>query len=156
MDYVRLYGQLCAYVPIGPVVWAQGLRVGTVPGEDPLFLIENRFRAGGSTTVRGFPQNALGPQTPDGGSLGGQAVVVVNQELRFPIFRELKGGVFWDAGNVWAFSRELEFKDLRQSIGVGLRYMFPFGPIRVEYAWVLDRQEGESKGRFVFGLGHAF
>ena len=156
VDYVRLYGQLFAFVPIGPVVWAQGLRVGTVPGEDPLFLIENRFRAGGSTTVRGFPQNALGPQTPDGGSLGGQAVVVVNQELRFPIFRELKGGVFWDAGNVWAFSRELEFKDLRQSIGVGLRYMFPFGPIRVEYAWVLDRQEGESKGRFVFGLGHAF
>ncbi len=41
-------------------------------------------------------------------------------------------------------------------MGVGLRYMFPFGPIRVEYAWVLDRQEGESKGRFVFGLGHAF
>ncbi|HEY8234115.1 MAG TPA: translocation/assembly module TamB domain-containing protein [Vicinamibacteria bacterium] len=156
VDYVRLYGQLFAYVPIGPVVWAQGLRVGSVPGEDPLFLIENRFRAGGSTTVRGFPQNALGPQTPDGGSLGGQAVVVVNQELRFPIFRELKGGVFWDAGNVWAFSRELEFKDLRQSMGVGLRYMFPFGPIRVEYAWVLDRQEGESKGRFVFGLGHAF
>ncbi len=34
--------------------------------------------------------------------------------------------------------------------------MFPFGPIRVEYAWVLKPQPGESKGRFVFGLGHAF
>jgi outer membrane protein assembly factor BamA len=156
VDYVRLYGQLFAYVPIGPLVWAQGLRVGTVPGEDPLFLIENRFRAGGSTTVRGFPQNFLGPQTPDGGSLGGQAVAVVNQELRFPIFRSLKGGVFWDAGNVWAFSRELGFKDLRQSVGLGLRYMFPFGPLRLEYSWVLDPLEGESKGRLVFGLGHAF
>jgi outer membrane protein assembly factor BamA len=57
---------------------------------------------------------------------------------------------------VWAFARELSFNDLRQSIGVGLRYMFPFGPVRLEYAWVLDPQEGESKGRLVFGLGHAF
>jgi outer membrane protein assembly complex protein YaeT len=156
VSYERLYGQVFAFVPLGPLVWAQALRVGTVPGEDPLFLIENRFRAGGSTTVRGFPQNFLGPTTPDGGSLGGQAVAIVNQELRFPIFRDLKGGIFWDAGNVWAFSRELSFKDLRQSVGVGLRYMFPFGPVRLEYAWVLDRQEGESKGRLVFGLGHAF
>jgi outer membrane protein assembly complex protein YaeT len=155
-DYVRLYGQLFGFVPLGPVVWAQGLRVGTVPGENALALIENRFRAGGSTTVRGFDQNDLGPKGPEGGSLGGQAVVVVNEELRFPIYKSLKGGLFWDAGNVWAFQRELSFKDLRQSVGIGLRYMFPFGPIRLEYAWILDRQEGEPKGRLVFGLGHAF
>ena len=155
-DYVRLYGQLFGFVPIGKLVWAQGLRVGEVPGENALALLENRFRAGGSTTVRGFEQNALGPLAPDGGSLGGQAVVVVNQELRFPIFKDLKGGLFWDAGNVWAFARELDFKDLRQSAGVGLRYMFPFGPLRLEYAWVLDPQPGEAKGRLVFGLGHAF
>jgi outer membrane protein assembly factor BamA len=34
--------------------------------------------------------------------------------------------------------------------------MFPFGPIRLEYAWILDRREGEPRGRIVFGLGHAF
>ena len=155
-DYVRLYGQLFAFVPLGRLVWAQGLRIGKVPGENALALIENRFRAGGSTTLRGFAQNALGPLGPSGGSLGGQAVVVLNQELRFPIFRDLKGGVFWDAGNVWAFARELDFKDLRHSAGFGLRYMFPFGPLRVEYAWVLDRQSGEPKGQWVFALGHAF
>jgi outer membrane protein assembly complex protein YaeT len=156
VDYVRLYGQLFGFVPLGPVVWAQGLRVGTVPGENALALIENRFRAGGATTVRGFDQNYLGPKGPEGGSLGGQAVVVLNEELRFPIYKSLKGGLFWDAGNVWAFSRELSFKDLRQSVGFGLRYMFPFGPLRLEYAWVLNPQEGEAKSRFVFGLGHAF
>ena len=41
-------------------------------------------------------------------------------------------------------------------MGAGLRVMFPFGPVRLEYAWVLKPKEGEAKGRFVFGLGHAF
>jgi outer membrane protein assembly factor BamA len=156
VDYVRLYGQLFAYLPVGPVVWAQGYRIGTVPGTDPLLLIENRFHAGGPTTVRGFDQNELGPQTAAGDSLGGQAVVVLNQELRFPMFGKLKGGVFWDAGNVWQTSGELDPLDLRQAVGAGLRYTFPFGPVRLEYAWILRRKEGEPSGRFVFGLGHAF
>ena len=156
VDYVRLYGQFFAYVPLGPLVWAQGYRFGKVPGEDPLLLLENRFRAGGPTTVRGFEQNGLGPLTVEGDSLGGQAVAVFNQELRFPIWKDLKGGVFWDAGNVWLLSDQFRLNDLRQSVGGGLRYMLPFGPIRVEYAWILGRKEGEPKGRFVFGLGHAF
>ena len=156
VDYVRLYGQLFVYVPVGPLVWAQGYRVGAVPGTDPLLLLEKRFHAGGPTTVRGYEQNALGPQTAEGDALGGQGVVVLNQELRFPIAGKLKGGLFWDAGNVWATSGELDFGDLRQSAGAGLRYIFPFGPIRVEYAWILGRREGEPAGRFVFGLGHAF
>ncbi len=153
---MRLYGQFFAYVPLGPLVWAQGLRLGSVPGDDPLLLLENRFRAGGPTTVRGFEQNGLGPLTAEGDSLGGQAVTVFNQELRFPIWKDLKGGVFWDAGNVWLLSDQFRLSDLRQSVGGGLRYMLPFGPIRVEYAWILGRKEGEPKGRFVFGLGHAF
>ncbi len=106
--------------------------------------------------MRGFEQNALGPQTTAGDSLGGQAVAVFNQELRFPIWKRLKGGVFWDAGNVWATSREFDLLDLRQSVGAGLRFIFPFGPVRVEYAWVLSPRPGESKSRLVFGLGHAF
>jgi outer membrane protein insertion porin family len=156
VDYERYYGQLFAYLPLGPLVWAQGYRLGMVPGTDPLLLLENRFRAGGPTTVRGFDQNELGPRTSAGDSLGGQAVAVFNQELRFPIVGKLKGGIFWDAGNVWPTSGELDLGDLRQSAGAGLRYVFPFGPVRIEYAWILKRREGEPAGRFVFGLGHAF
>jgi outer membrane protein insertion porin family len=156
VNYMRLYGQFFAYVPLGPLVWAQGYRAGTVPGTDPLLLIEDRFRAGGSSTVRGYEQNGLGVQDDAGNSLGGQAVAIFNQELRFPIWKSLQGGVFWDAGNVWLLSRLFDVKDLRHSVGAGLRYVFPFGPIRVEYAWILGRKEGEPKGRFVFGLGHAF
>jgi outer membrane protein assembly factor BamA/autotransporter translocation and assembly factor TamB len=156
VDYVRLYGQLFAYRSFGSVVWAQGYRLGFVPGDDPQLLLDNRFRAGGPTTVRGFDQNGLGPLTPEGDSFGGQGVVVLNQELRFPIWKKLHGGVFWDAGNVTALAKSLSLRDLRQSAGAGLRVMFPFGPVRLEYAWILDRQPGEPSGRFVFGLGHAF
>ena len=56
--------------------------------------------------MRGFDQNALGPQAAAGESSGGQAVAVLNQELRFPIWNSLKGGVLWDAGNVWLTAGE--------------------------------------------------
>jgi outer membrane protein assembly factor BamA/autotransporter translocation and assembly factor TamB len=157
VDYVRLYGQLFAYLRLpGRLVWAQGYRAGVVPGTNPLYLLDNRFQAGGSTTVRGYGQDDLGPRTPGGAALGGQAVLVLNQELRFPIWKQLAGGVFWDAGNVWALARDFSPRDLRQDVGAGLRLMLPFGPVRVEYAFVLNRRPGESRGRVVFGLGHAF
>ena len=83
-------------------------------------------------------------------------MLLLNQELRFPIWKQVAGGVFWDAGNVWLLSRDVALGDLRHSVGGGVRVMFPFGPIRVEYAFVLNRRPGERAGRLVFGLGHAF
>ena len=163
VDYVRLYGQVFTYVPLpGGLVWAQGYRAGVVPGDDPFYLLENRFQAGGPTTVRGFRQNGLGPQLTEDEGLGGQAVLVLNQEIRFPIWRNLKGGVFWDAGNSWLWANEFSLRDLRHTVGGGLRIMFPFGPVRLEYGFILDRRQNsdgsyvEPRGRFVFGLGHAF
>jgi outer membrane protein assembly factor BamA len=157
VDYVRLYGQVFTYLPVARgVVWAQGLRAGVVPGDDPFYLLENRFQAGGPTTVRGFRQNGLGPQLTEDEGLGGQGVFVMNQELRFPIWKSLKGGVFWDAGNSWLWAYEFSLRDLRHTVGGGLRIMFPFGPVRLEYGFILDRRETEPRGRFVFGLGHAF
>jgi outer membrane protein assembly factor BamA len=157
VDYVRLYGQVFTYLPLpGGLVWAQGYRAGVVPGDDPFYLLENRFQAGGPTTVRGFRQNGLGPQLTEDEGLGGQGVFVFNQEIRFPIWKSLKGGVFWDAGNSWLWAYEFSLRDLRHTVGGGLRVMFPFGPVRLEYGFILDRRETEPRGRFVFGLGHAF
>ena len=162
-DYNRYYGQLFTYLPLpAGLVWAQGYRAGVVPGTEPFYLLENRFQSGGPTTVRGFRQNGLGPQFDESEGFGGQGVFVFNQEIRFPIWKNLHGAAFWDAGNTWLLANEFSLRDLRHSVGGGLRIMFPFGPIRLEYGFILDRRQNsdgtyvEPRGRFVFGLGHAF
>jgi outer membrane protein assembly factor BamA len=155
-DFVRLYGQIFAYVPLGEkVVWAHALRIGAAPGDDPLLLLDRRFKAGGATTVRGFSENGLGPQYRDS-SIGGQGLFVFNQELRFPIWGRIQAGVYFDTGNVWELASELDLRDLRSNVGAGLRVMFPFGPVRLDWAWVLDPQDGEQRSRWQFALGHAF
>ena len=144
---MRLYGQLFAYVPPRPG-WSgrRATALGAVPGDDPLLLLENRFRAGGPTTVRGFEQNGLGPQTAEGDSLGGQAVVgpqpgAALPDLEAPEGRRLLGR----RQRLAAVGPSFRSSDLRQSVGGGLRYMFPFGPIRVEYAWILEAARRASR-----------
>ncbi len=79
-----------------------------------------------------------------------------NQELRFPIFRWFGGVTFYDAGNVFLNASDFRPFDLRHSAGAGLRLVLPFGIIRFDYAWVLDRQPGEKASRFWFNFNHAF
>jgi outer membrane protein insertion porin family len=155
-SYVRLYGQFFFHHPVGPLVLATGLRAGVVPGSNPALLVEDRFRAGGPTTVRAFDQNDLGPRSHTNDPIGGQALLVFNQEVRFPLRGKLKGGVFYDAGNVFARATEMSLGDLRHDVGGGLRLIFPFGPLRLDWAYLLAAQPGESKSRFSFALGHVF
>ena len=157
VNYVKLFGRISWYVPLGDrVVLASGARLGVTPGDDPFLLLENRFQAGGASTVRGFPQWSLGPQIDEDTSLGGQASAVFNVELRFPMFGRWYGGVFYDAGNVWALSKDMNLGNLRHSAGFGIRYMLPFGPVRLDWGFVLDPLEGEDRSRLHFSLGHAF
>ena len=157
VDFNKLYGQGFWYVPLAKnVIWVSGLRLGVVPGEKPFLIIEDRFKAGGPSTVRAFPLNSLGPKNEKGEPLGGQAMAVFNQELRFPLYKSLHGGVFYDTGTVFLYASQMNFGDLRHCAGAGLRYLLPFGPLRLDWAYVLDPEPGEDRYRFVFSLGHAF
>ncbi len=157
VNFNKLYGQGFWYVPLAKkVIWVTGLRLGVVPGENPFLIIEDRFKAGGPSTVRAFALNSLGPKNDLGEPLGGQALAVFNQELRFPLYKSLSGGVFYDTGNVFLWASKMSLADLRHGAGAGLRYLLPFGPLRLDLAYVLDPEPGEERYRFVFSLGHAF
>jgi outer membrane protein insertion porin family len=123
-----------------------------------------RFFAGGDTTVRGFALDQLGtPETIDqnGFPIGGNAVVILNSELRVPLF----GGVglvgFLDTGNVFARSADFDLTQLRSTLGFGVRYRSPVGPIRIDMGFKVKRKElvaGTVETPFAvhISLGQAF
>jgi outer membrane translocation and assembly module TamA len=80
---------------------------------------------------------------------------VTNQELRFPLWTLLSGVAFFDAGNVWATLDDVE-STLFKSIGVGLRADSPIGPLRLDFAYPLDRRESDPEYKVYFGLGQTF
>lgn len=158
LKFVKLYGQLFTYVPLGGnVVWASGFRFGAADSFGQRLAETDRFQAGGSNSVRGFAQGSLGPFDPVVLlPLGGSGLLILNQEMRFPLFSKLGGVAFWDAGNAFENVSDMRLSDLRQSAGAGLRFELPFGLLRFDLAHVLDRREGEHPWRLIFSLGHAF
>ncbi len=156
--YAKLFGQLYVFWPLSSeVVWASSYRIGLSQGFGQVLLPEDRFRAGGATTVRGFAQDGLGPVDPvTDTNIGGEALSVFNQEIRFPVYRWVRGAVFYDAGNVFLDLEDFNPLDLRHNAGLGLRVDAPFGMLRFDWARVLDRQPWEKANRFWFTFGHAF
>ena len=118
--------------------------------------IDERFFNGGATTVRSFGERELGPHDNHGHPVGGEFFTVFNVEYTFPIFGELQGAVFTDAGNLLPTSEDIGLGDMRYAIGAGLRYKLPVGPIRLDYGVNPDPHEFEDFGAFHFSFGFAF
>jgi outer membrane protein insertion porin family len=118
--------------------------------------IDERFFNGGATTVRSFGERDLGPHDNHGHPVGGEFFTVFNVEYTFPIFGELQGAVFTDAGNLLPSSEDVGLNDMRYAIGAGLRYKLPVGPIRLDYGVNPDPHEFEDIGAFHFSFGFAF
>jgi len=118
--------------------------------------IDERFFNGGATTVRSFGERDLGPHDNHGHPVGGEFFTVFNVEYTFPIFGELQGAVFTDAGNLLPTSEDIGLNDMRYAIGAGLRYKLPVGPIRLDYGVNPDPHEFEDFGAFHFSFGFAF
>ena len=169
--FVKYFGQFFKYIPLEPpkrerftneilrprFVYAAGVRIGLAPGlrgqELPL---SERFFAGGSTTLRGFAQNAVGPIGADGIPLGGEAMLIVNNEVRAPLFGMVDGVVFLDVGNVFLNVSDFSLTRLRKSGGVGVRLRIPWFLVRLDYGIPFDRRPGEARSRLFFSIGQAF
>jgi outer membrane protein assembly complex protein YaeT len=138
------------------------------PIEAPPIVIEDlpaseRFFAGGDTTIRGFALDTVGAPdtiTPRGFPTGGNAVLIMNGELRVPVWRDFGAAVFVDGGNVFRRVTQFDIGELRGSVGFGVRYRSPIGPVRVDLGFKLDRREIggrlESRTALHFSFGQAF
>jgi outer membrane protein insertion porin family len=142
---------------------AFGARAGVIhsltdSGSDEVTAIpiDERFFNGGATTVRSFGERDLGPHDNHGHPVGGEFFTVFNVEYTFPIFGELQGAVFTDAGNLLPTSEDVGLNDMRYAVGAGLRYKLPVGPIRLDYGVNPDPREFEDFGAFHFSFGFAF
>lgn len=186
-DFLKLTAGRSWYRPLGDLVVAARVRGGWIhpfgdsPGERPVDKVprDERFRAGGATTVRGYPEDSLGPQLvfPDQAkpvTERGLVSIVANLELRFPLAGAFSGVIFIDGGNVWEDAKkvslknfvpspdEAEIEDVRYSTGAGIRFGTPVGPLRLDYGYPLVRGEPERVieatrgGEWHLSLGHAF
>ena len=152
----------------GPIVFSTGGTVAYGKGEsglsgDEIPLIE-RYFPGGINTVRGYETRTLGPRENvyDGQGniinsepIGGTNEFVSQNEFIFPIVQSLglRGVVFFDAGNAFLQKDGIDFGNLRYGVGAGVRWLSPFGPLRIEYGVPLNISEGERKSSILFSFG---
>ena len=162
VNFVSFFNQSSYYKPVRGGVIATSARLGWKQpyGGDKELPISERFFAGGSTTLRGFKQNEAGPFS------GGQLMTIANIEYRVPVgfipLKDLRGAFFYDTGNVFERPPEFDLREFTHSVGAGLRYITPIGPIRVDIGFNLHpelnptRPERDRKLAIFFTLGHAF
>ncbi|MBV8891246.1 MAG: BamA/TamA family outer membrane protein, partial [Acidobacteria bacterium] len=157
VSFARLLGQTAYYKKIpANIVWANSLRIGIEqPFGQSHVPISEKFFSGGGSTLRGFPLNGAGPQhtitacgnpadrttcAPITVPVGGPQLVILNSEFRIPVpvslpivDRNLGFAVFYDGGNVFPHVGFRDFgKNYTSSVGGGLRYNTPVGPVRID------------------------
>jgi outer membrane protein assembly factor BamA len=161
--YARLFLQAAAFRHVSlagrPWLWAQAVRLGLAhPFGGQELIRDERFFAGGPFSVRGYAVESLGPREILGDfdrALGGEALFVINEEMRFALPWDLTGLAFFDAGQVWARPGDADF-DLAKSLGLGLRARSPVGLLRFDAAYPLDRRPGEASYKLYLGFGNTF
>jgi outer membrane protein insertion porin family len=119
--------------------------------------ISERFFSGGSTTLRGFEFEQAGPRDRTTGEpRGGDMLLILNEELRFPIYWRVGGVVFTDVGNVFRRVSDFAFEDLTVTVGMGLRFDTPVGPVRVDFGYLTNPPPGVGRSAVHVSFGQAF
>ena len=156
--FVKTVASLAHYQPI----WLGHILSGRIEGaygfgwggeELPLF---ERFYLGGSNSIRSYKSRQISPKDDTGERIGGTSSVLGNIEYIIPLPFNVRAALFFDVGNVYGFGTKFDLTDLRTAVGGGLRWLSPFGPIRVDYGFNLNPQPGDRSGAFNFSVGSPF
>jgi len=132
-----------------------GYATGFAGKELPLY---ERFYVGGINTVRGLGFAEAGPRNDEGEKIGGNLETILNAEYIFPLIEDLKlkGVVFLDYGSSFDKDDKFSLSDMRKTTGFGIRWISPFGPLRLEWGYNLDPAEDESRSKLEFSIGGFF
>jgi len=174
-DFAKLFGQVAHYQPFHAIVFANSIRVGLAsPFANSFVPTSQLFFSGGGTSLRGFPINQAGPQrlvpfcnVLQGESgcvnitvpVGGKQLFIFNSEVRFPlgIMKALGGVVFYDGGNVYRAINLHDFvRNYTNTVGFGLRYSTPIGPVRFDIGRNLNPVPGINPLQYYITIGQAF
>ena len=171
--YLRTTADIRAYLPVtDKITLATRASGGTISGwgGSDVRLLDMFYRGG--ETVRGFATGGIGPRdvlSPNQDAIGGANYMATTAELRFPMpFAPeeigLRGAVFADAGSLWGASKATKSVPgvvgttaaLRASVGTGLIWDSPLGPLRVDYAVPIVKQPFDKVQNLRFGLVPGF
>jgi len=159
VDFVKFRLEDSWFIPWPPpTVLAFSTRLGLAApyGRSDALVIEDRFKAGGSTTVRGYKLDKVGPLDSGGNPLGGNLQLLLNLEWRFPIYRWLGGVTFFDAGAVTPEVKDFSLNDFFPGVGGGLRITTPIGPIRLDMGYALRQVRQDTRIQVYLTIGQAF
>jgi translocation and assembly module TamA len=157
--FLRAETQATAYLPLqenGKTVLAGRVRLGSILGGEELTVPSDRlFYSGGGGSVRGYEYQGVGPRLPDNTPRGGLSLFETSIEIRRDVWRNFQAVAFLDAGAI-GFQETPNFNNLRYGAGVGVRYKLPFGPIRADIAFPLERRDGDADFQIYVSIGQAF
>jgi len=157
--FLKLKGEGSAYQSLDTAskfVLAERVAVGSIVGTG----LENvpadrRFYSGGGGSVRGYAYQGIGPKDFTGQPIGGLSFFETSVEMRFAVSDTIGIVPFVDAGTVSTKSVP-NFSEVKVGAGVGLRYVTPFGPLRIDAAVPLNRDPGDPHFGIYAGIGQAF
>jgi len=155
--FIRSLTQAYHFTPWKRLVLASAARYGIVEPLGGQVLVPSlRFFVGGARTVRGVAEDSLGGLDFSGNPIGGRGLMTLNQEVRFPVYKWLRGVVFVDAGNVFPDGAGFRLNDLVGSTGFGARLVTPFALFRVDYGRTIWNRPVADSGLWIFGIGQTF
>lgn len=136
------------------------LGMGSGLGGRPYPVFKN-FQGGGLGSVRVFQPGTLGPVDITNSYIGGNRRINVNAEVYIPVpgagnDKSFRLFGFFDAGNVWAEHEKVSLSDVRTSVGIGISWISPMGPLKLSWGTPLRKKPTDRIEKLQFQIGTAF